>query len=165
MVTVRLLLVGLTSLLLDAAAAQAQSPAPVVLTAAPDSEAGRRVLAAADAELADPMAEARRTLPKARKRFQAGMPANEECLLTVRVVEGDTVFRPVAARVIGWRDGKVQALLPVTASAGKEEKVPVSFPESAVVDWTILRTDGREEGNYVGRYLDTAQQLEGLRLR
>lgn len=28
------------------------------------------------------------------------------------------------------------------------------FPESEVVDWTILSPDGKEEGNFVGKFLD-----------
>ena len=56
--------------------------------------------------------------------------------------------------------------LPAAAdSAGPGEPVPVSFSEAAVVDWTLLRASGREEGNYVGRYADTAHQAEGMRLR
>jgi len=140
----------------------AQAPAPKVLLAPPASEAGRRALARADAEIADPVREARRTLPQARKRFQAGLPAGAQCLLLVRVVAGDTLFTPTAVRVLGWRDGQVQALLPLGASA---DKIPISFPETAVLDWTLLGADGREEGNFVGRYLETARDLEGLRLR
>ncbi|GAA4358967.1 hypothetical protein GCM10023185_25120 [Hymenobacter saemangeumensis] len=142
--------------------ALAQPARPVVLTEPPGTEAGRRALATADAEIADAVREARRTLPQARKRFQAGLPAGAECQLLVRVVAGDTLFRPTPVRVIGWRDGKVQALLPLATAS---DKIPVSFPESAVLDWTILRSDGREEGNFVGRYLETARNLEGLRLR
>jgi hypothetical protein len=34
-----------------------------------------------------------------------------------------------------------------------------------VVDWTLLRASGREEGNYVGRYIDTSKQMESLPFR
>ena len=30
----------------------------------------------------------------------------------------------------------------------------ISFPESEVWDWTIIHPDGREEGNYVGKFID-----------
>lgn len=36
---------------------------------------------------------------------------------------------------------------------------------TAVLDWMLLRASGREEENDVGRYTDTAHQLESLPLR
>ena len=150
------------ALALLAAPALAQPARPVVLSTEPASAAGRRALAATNEELAGPMREAQRDLKQVRKRFQKGLPAGQQCLVTVRLVEGDTVFRRVAARVLGWDDGRVQALVPTGQG---DEMLPLSFPEAAVIDWTILRKDGREEGNYIGRYLDMAQQLENLPLR
>jgi len=31
----------------------------------------------------------------------------------------------------------------------------ISFPESEIMDWTIVLADGSEEGNVVGKFLDT----------
>lgn len=162
---VRLLLAGVA--LLAAAPAFAQVPKPVVLTAATAPAGVRPALARDELALADPVREALRTLPQAKKKFLAGLPNGDQFLLSVRVIAGDTSFRQVSARVLGWHGGTVQALLlPGGAdSAGPGEPVPVSFPETAVVDWTLLRASGREEGNYVGRYTDTACQMESLRLR
>ena len=150
------------ALLALSAPALAQSARPVVLTDAPATAAGRRVLAAANEELAGPMREAQRELKPVRRRFQKGLPANEQLFVTVRLVKADTVFRRVAARVLGWDDSRVQALVPTGYA---DDVLPLSFPESAVIDWMLLRKDGREEGNYIGRYLDLARQLEDLPLR
>ncbi|WP_310394440.1 hypothetical protein [Hymenobacter sp.] len=148
-------------------AGAAQAPAPVVLTAATAPANVRPALVRDESALADPVREALRTLPRAKKRFLAGLPNGDQLLLSVRVVASDTSFRRASARVLGWRGGAVQALLlpGAAASAGSTEPVPVSFPEAAVFDWTLLRASGRAEGNYVGRYLDTARQLERLPLR
>ena len=145
----------------------AQGPMPVVLTAATAPASVRPALARDATALADPVREALRTLPQAKKRFLAGLPNGDQFLLSVRVIATDTSFRQASARVLGWHGNTVQALLlPDAASApGAAEPVPVSFPETAVVDWTLLRASGREEGNYVGRYTDMARQLEGMRLR
>ena len=146
--------------------AAAQAAAPVVLTAATAPAGVRPALAREATALADPVREALRTLPQAKKQFLAGLPDGDQFLLSVRVVASDTSFRQVSARVLGWRGTTVQALLlPAAGPATPAEPTPVSFPEAAVVDWTLLRASGREEGNYVGRYTDTARQLEGLRLR
>jgi len=32
-----------------------------------------------------------------------------------------------------------------------------SFPEADLLDWTISKPDGTEEGNFVGKFLDTYQ--------
>ena len=148
-------------------AVAAQAPVPVVLTVATAPAGVRPALARDETALADPMREALRTLPQAKKRFLAGLPQGDQFLLSVRVAATDTSFRQVSARVLGWHGSTVQALLlPGPAdSAGATEPTPVSFSETAVLDWTLLRASGREEGNYVGRYTDTARQLESLPLR
>ena len=145
----------------------AAAQAPVVLTAATAPAGVRPALARYETALADPMREALRTLPQAKKRFLAGLPEGDQFLLSVRVAATDTSFRQVSARVLGWHGTTVQALLlPDNAgAAGPAEPLPVSFSETAVLDWTLLRASGREEGNYVGRYTDTARQLERLPLR
>jgi hypothetical protein len=159
------LLVG--AVVLPARPVAAQGSAPVVLTVAAAPAGVRPALVRDEAAFADPIREAQRTLPQIRKRFQAGLPQGDQLLLVVRVLATDTSFRQASARVLGWHGNKVQALLLPEAdtSASPAEPVPVSFPETAVVDWTLRRASGREEGNYVGRYLDTARQLESLPFR
>ena len=142
----------------------AQAPMPVVLTAATAPAGVRPALARHQTALADPMREALRTLPQAKKKFLTGLPSGDQFLLSVRVIASDTSFRQASARVLGWHGNTVQALL-LPDAASPAEPLPISFPETAVVDWTLLRASGREEGNYVGRYTDTARQLEGMRLR
>ena len=151
-------------LLAWAGAATAQTMEPVVLTPATAPAGVRPALARNASALADPRREALRTLPQAKKRFLAGLPNGDQFLLSVRVAATDTSFRQVWARVMGWHGTTVQALL-LPEIAGSAEPLPVSFPEAAVVDWTLLRASGREEGNYVGRYTDMARQMENLPLR
>ena len=104
-------------------------------------------------------------MAQVRKRYAAGLADGERCLVLVRVRASDTSFRQAQARVIGWRNGAVQALISPAPSAKATDLRPVSFPETAVLDWTIVQTNGREEGNFVGRYLDIAHDLETMRFR
>ncbi|SFQ75779.1 hypothetical protein [Hymenobacter arizonensis] len=145
----------------------AQGSTPVVLTVASAPAGVRPALVRDEVAFADPIREAQRTLPQAKKRFLAGLAHGDQFLLVVRVMATDTSFRQASARVLGWHGNRVQALLlpEAAGSASSAEPVPVSFPETAVVDWTLRRASGREEGNYVGRYLDTACQLESLPFR
>ncbi len=151
--------------LLKGPAAAAQTP--LVLTAATAPAGVRPALNREALALADPVREALRTLPQAKKKFLAGLPSGDQFLLSVRVVATDTSFRQASARVMGWHGNTVQALLlpDASTSAVPTEPLPISFPETAVVDWTLLRASGREEGNFVGRYLDTSRQLENMPLR
>jgi hypothetical protein len=161
----QLLLLG--SALLVGHTSSAQGPsAPVVLTDAPTAPAGlREKLVRADSALAEPLQQARRTLTQVRKRYTAGLANGEKCLVMVRVQASDTSFRQVQARVIGWRNGAVQALISPTPKATVADLRPVSFPETAVLDWTILQPNGRQEGNFIGRYLDMARQMESMLFR
>jgi hypothetical protein len=145
----------------------AQGTSPVVLTPDTAPAGVRPALARDETALADPVREALRTLPQAKKKFLAGLPTGDQFLLSVRVVATDTSFRQASARVLGWHGNTVQALLlpDAASSTAPVEPMPVSFPETAVVDWTLLRANGREEGNYVGRYNDTSRQMESLPLR
>ena len=170
-VIVRALLAGVALLLALPSVAQTPTlvPLPMVLTEATAPAGVRPALARDDLALADPLREALRTLPQAKKKFLAGLANGDQFLLSVRIIATDTSFRQVSARVLDWHGSTVQALLLLPAAADAAatlpEPMPVSFPETAVVDWTLRRASGREEGNYVGRYTDTAHQLEGLRLR
>jgi hypothetical protein len=160
----RPLLAGLALLL--ALPLVAQGPTPVVLTAATAPAGVRPALTRDETALAGPVREALRTLPQAKKKFLAGLPIGDQFLLSVRVIATDTSFRQASARVLGWHGNTVQALLLPPADADtKTEPTPVSFPETAVVDWTLLRASGREEGNYVGRYIDTSRQMENMPFR
>ena len=156
-----------TGILLRPQPVAAQAAPPVVLTVATAPASVRPALVRDESALADPVREALRTLPQAKKRFLAGLPSGDQFLLSVRIIASDTSFRQVSARVLGWHGNTVQALLLPSAadSAGPTEPTLVSFPETAVLDWTLLWASGREEGNYVGRYIDTSRQVENMPLR
>jgi len=53
--------------------------------------------------------------------------------------------RTIAGRI--WSD--------IHVVSGYAMRQPYSFSDSALVDWTIARPDGTEEGNVVGKFLDT----------
>lgn len=149
--------------------AAAQPSAPLVVTTASARPSLQPALDADNAELAVPLEKARRTLSQAKKRYQAGLAAGQQLLLTVRVYASDTTFRQVQARVLSWQGPTVQGMVGTGAdSAGPpaaQPEVSLIFPESAVLDWTIVAANGREEGNYVGKYLDAARGIEALQLR
>lgn len=150
-----------------ASAAPSESTPGIIVSATTAPAALRPALAAADADLAAPLREARRSLSQTRKRYPHELPEGSILYVTVRAPLADTAFRMVQARVFGWREGRVQALVPAVATPQVPEDglTPLSFPETAVLDWTIRYADGREEGNFVGRYLEAANRTQTIDLR
>lgn len=103
------------------------------------------------------VAQARASWPAARERFRAGLPAGHGFYVTTRLrdstgrteqvfvavdsVTRDTIYGRVASDIMvvrGYRSGQ-----------------PYRFPESELVDWMVANPDGSEDGNVVGKFLDT----------
>ena len=103
--------------------------------------------------------QARATYPAVRTRFYARLPAGHTLFITTRLrdVHGreEQVFVAVdtiaGARIRGriWSD--------IRLVAGYRHGQSYSFQDSALVDWMIAKPDGSEEGNVVGKFLDTSR--------
>jgi hypothetical protein len=99
--------------------------------------------------------EARRTYPQAKARFQSGLPAGYRFLVTIDLHE-DNFYESSFMAVRKISDGKVTAVVAtklIKVKSYQYGKLYV-FPESEVLDWTIMSPDGKEEGNFVGKFLD-----------
>ena len=121
-------------------------------------------LAAMDKAIAPYIAKARATYPAAKKRFLAGLPANHIFLVGVRLTQTDAttkqhrvedVFVTVKSIKKGIIQGVVASNFDILTDHHQGEDI--SFPESEVRNWVIVRPDGSEEGNYVGKFLDHYQ--------
>ncbi|TGE21432.1 DUF2314 domain-containing protein [Hymenobacter aquaticus] len=151
---------------LPARAQQMQPDKPVA--AATGAEAGSvdpaQSMALFDQLIAKPMKEALRTLPQAKKRFEAGLKPGETFYLTTRVVDADGKFEQVFVQVTQWEDTYVQGTIANTLQTvqGYSTGQTLEFTTSAVYDWTIVRAEGSEEGNYVGKFLDIQSRLDRL---
>jgi Uncharacterized protein conserved in bacteria (DUF2314) len=104
--------------------------------------------------------KARKTYPAAKKRFLAGLPPSYLFSLTTKLWDrSHTKFEVVFVVADQIKNGTVTGHLathtkqPVGYNFGDK----ISFPESEVMDWTIVHPDGTEEGNIVGKFMDTYQ--------
>jgi len=113
-------------------------------------------LAAYDRAIAPYVAEARATYPAARKRFLAGLPPGyrfsvraplrdpdgkrEDSFIAVEKISGGKITGSIASRLM-------------LVSHYKEGQ-RITIPESQIDNWVIVRPDGTEEGNPVGKFLD-----------
>jgi uncharacterized protein YegJ (DUF2314 family) len=110
-----------------------------------------------DAVIAPYVEEARKSYPTAKARFLQGLPSNQAFFVTVRLKDAtgrsERVFLQVAeirsTTVFGTIANKV--VLVEGFKAGQR----YSVDESDILDWMIAKQDGSEEGNFVGKFLDT----------
>lgn len=103
--------------------------------------------------------EAKKTYPEAQARFLKGLPPGESFFLTTRLHDSEGRVEQVFIAVSSIDDGKVQEIIysPIQTVDGFSFKQQYTFPEAELVDWLITKPDGSEEGNIVGKLLDTYQ--------
>ncbi|HUA13793.1 MAG TPA: DUF2314 domain-containing protein [Verrucomicrobiae bacterium] len=100
--------------------------------------------------------QARETLPRAKKKYLKGLRKGEIFFVTTRFREGEK-FEQVFVRVTSWEGDTIHGLLASDMALLTEHKrgETVICKESDVIDWTISKPDGTEEGNFVGKFLDS----------
>ena len=103
--------------------------------------------------------QARETLPAAKNRFLKGLPKGEVFYITIRVLGPDDKYEQVFVRVTSWQKKTVKGELAsdITLFEGHKKGELVVCAEKDILDWTISKPDGTEEGNFVGKFLDTYQ--------
>lgn len=113
-------------------------------------------MAELDRLIAPAVRQARATLPQAKKRFLAGLPTGQAFFLTTRLIDAEGLGEQVFVRGGQWQGRQVQGTTANELDVVKtyHQNQVISFPESAVLDWTSSLPGGSEEGNYVGKLLD-----------
>jgi uncharacterized protein YegJ (DUF2314 family) len=101
--------------------------------------------------------EARKTYPDARERFLAGLPPKHVFFITTRLHDSTRRWEQVFIEVKEIKDGVIKGLIAndIEVVSGYKLGDAYSLPESEVLDWTISKPDGTEDGNFVGKFLDT----------
>lgn len=148
-----LLLIGLLSIShLSLAADELLSP-----TAPKDKPVETTDIAQFKKDIAPYVAKAKSTYPRAKQRFLAGLPRGQIFFLTVPLRDDQGREENVFVAVRSIHDGIVSGRIwnDVRLVRGYKNGDDYSFPESAIIDWLIARPDGTEEGNFVGKFLDT----------
>jgi hypothetical protein len=142
-------------------AVQTGTPEPATLApnAPPDRPhaISERRLAAYDEAIAPYVAEARRTWPDARRRFLSGLPAGHVFFVTTRLRDSEGLWEQSFVRVQSIRDRTITGLIASNLGLVKGYRInqSYSFDENELLDWMVANPDGSEEGNVVGKFLDT----------
>lgn len=103
--------------------------------------------------------KARNTYPQAKARFLNRLPPKHTFFITTRLVDETKRFEQVFIAVKEIKDGKISGVIAseIRLVSGYKEGDTYSFPEAELIDWTITKPDGTEEGNFVGNFLDSFQ--------
>lgn len=101
--------------------------------------------------------EAKRTYPAAKQKFLKGLPEGEHFFVTTRLRDAQGRIEQVFIAVNDIQDGVIRGIIfsQIMLVEGYSARQPYSFPETELVDWLITKPDGSEEGNVVGKFLDT----------
>jgi hypothetical protein len=148
----------LAVLLLLLGAVQAQQLAPNAPKDKP-VEVNRGNLSALEQAIQPHVAEARRTWPAAKQRYLAGLQPGQSFFVTARLRDGRGMVEQVFVAVRSIEGDTIQGRIAsdINIVQGYKRGDTYSLKEAALVDWLIANPDGSEEGNYVGKFLDTWQ--------
>ena len=141
-----------------ALAPNAPADRPVTMAIKGDETAA--ALAAFDQHIAPAVKRARATLPQAKRRFLKGLPSGQVFFVTTRITDPGGLFEQVFVRVRQWQGAQLSGEIANELGTVKmyQRGQLIDFPESAVLDWTISRLDGTEEGNYVGKLIEDSNR-------
>ena len=100
--------------------------------------------------------KARKTYPEAKQRYLAGLPPKHTFYVTTRLKDKQGRFEQVFIAVREIKDGIIKGVIAseIEFISDYRRGESYSFPESELRDWTIVRPDGSEEGNVVGKFLE-----------
>jgi uncharacterized protein YegJ (DUF2314 family) len=112
--------------------------------------------AAYDRAIAPYVAKARASYPAAKKRFLAGLPPGHKFSVRVSLFDRDGKREDSFIHVESIKNEKVTGIIETQLRLLTDYKTGqrITFPESKIDNWVIVRPDGTEEGNYVGKFLD-----------
>jgi hypothetical protein len=121
-------------------------------------------LSASEEAIAPLIAQARETYPEARRRYLNGLPSGHHFFITTRLHDAEGRFEQVFVRVQSIHEGMVTGEIanPVQLLTDYKEGQALSFSEDEVRDWTIVRPDGSEEGNAIGKFLEIIRRNQAL---
>lgn len=143
-------------------AARAQQPNREIYVA-PNAPADKPVQASEEQvkkfeEAIKPYVEkARKSYPEAKARYLKGLPPKHTFFVTTRLYDKQGRFEQVFIAVREIKDGQIKGVIAsdIQLVDGYSRGESYSFKESELLDWTISKPDGTEEGNFVGNFLDT----------
>jgi hypothetical protein len=100
------------------------------------------------------------TYPDAKRRYLAGLPRGETFFVTTLLRDATNRFEQVFILVDRIESGSITGRIAsdIQVVDGYRRGQSQTFAEANIIDWLISKADGSEEGNFVGKFLDTLPQ-------
>lgn len=110
-----------------------------------------------DSLIAPYVEKAQKTLHKAKRKYKKGLDNQQAFFLTTRIYDKLGNYEQIFVRVTSWKKDTVTGTIAnqINTVKGFSYGQPITFPESDILDWLITNPDGSEDGNFVGKFLDT----------
>lgn len=110
-----------------------------------------------EAAIAPFIEKARASLPDVKKRYLEGLPEGQILYVTIRLTDSQGRFEQAFIKVNSWTGTIIKGTLSTDMDLIKKFKKgdAITCRDSQVMDWTISKPDGSEEGNFVGKFLNT----------
>jgi hypothetical protein len=131
-------------------------PLPTLAPNAPKDQPVRGTTAEQERRVKELTEQARRSYPDAKQRFLTGLAAGEHFYVVTTLTSTgakESVFISVTSITAGQVKGTIAS--DILNVKGYKSGDAYTFAETELVDWLISKADGSEEGNVVGKYLDT----------
>lgn len=131
-------------------------PLPTLAPNAPKDRPVHGTTAEQEARIAALTEQARKSYPEAKQRFLAGLPAGEHFYMVTTLTSAgakESVFISVSSIANGQVKGTIAS--DIMNVRGYKSGDAYTFAEAELVDWLLSKADGSEEGNIIGKYLDT----------
>lgn len=113
-----------------------------------------------DSLIAPSVRQALSTLPESKKRYLNGLPAGEVFFVSTKLRDPDGNGETVFVEVKQWNEDQIQGIIANELNNLKtyEFQQKITLAEADVIDWTISKPDGSEEGNFVGKFIETLER-------
>lgn len=110
-----------------------------------------------EAAIAPHVAQAKKSWPDAKRRYLAGLPAGHSFFVTTHLRDSQGHSETAFVRVESIRGGLISGRIATQLQLVETHRFgdAYSFREDSLIDWTISNPDGSEEGNVVGKFLET----------
>lgn len=94
-------------------------------------------------------------MPVAKSKYLKGLPLGFKFYVTAKIGNQTSHFEQVFVLVNGWTGTTITGILSSQVRLpGYKEGDKLKLDESEILDWTISKPDGSEEGNLIGKFMD-----------
>lgn len=110
-----------------------------------------------EAMVAPCIAIARKTLPDAKKRYASGLRKNEIFYITLRLYDPNGKYEAVFLKVQSWTGTTIQGFIDsdIELISAHKRFDHLTVNEADAIDWTFSNPDGTEDGNFVGKQVES----------